>query len=360
MKVAIITDQHFGARNDSVNFLDFYEKFYREVFFPKLKEEGIKTVLILGDTFDRRKYVNFYSLKRTKEMFFDILERELIDVYMLAGNHDTYFKNTNDVNSVDLLLREYENVVVLDTPQTIHLEYGEVNHDVCMIPWICPENYDRCMEEMKNTSADICMGHFEIDGFAMYRGMPSHEGLDRGLFNKFDFTFSGHYHHKSSNGDIYYLGNPYELTWQDYNDPRGFHLFDLSSRQLEFIQNPYTMFHKVTYDDKVESITDLTNKDFSSYTNTYVKVVVVNKTNPYLFDKFMNNLYNVNPADITIAEDLVDYSEGLDDEMVDQAEDTLTVLNKFVDNINEENIYNNKLKNILKELYVEALNQEQA
>lgn len=360
MKVAIITDQHFGARNDSVNFLDFYEKFYREVFFPKLKEEGIKTVLILGDTFDRRKYVNFYSLKRTKEMFFDILERELIDVYMLAGNHDTYFKNTNDVNSVDLLLREYENVVVLDTPQTIHLEYGEVNHDVCMIPWICPENYDRCMEEMKNTSADICMGHFEIDGFAMYRGMPSHEGLDRGLFNKFDFTFSGHYHHKSSNGDIYYLGNPYELTWQDYNDPRGFHLFDLSSRQLEFIQNPYTMFHKVTYDDKVESITDLTNKDFSSYTNTYVKVVVVNKTNPYLFDKFMNNLYNVNPADITIAEDLVDYSEGLDDEMVDQAEDTLTVLNKFVDNINEENIDNNKLKNILKELYVEALNQEQA
>ena len=360
MKVAIITDQHFGARNDSVNFLDFYEKFYRDVFFPKLKEEGIKTVLILGDTFDRRKYVNFYSLKRTKEMFFDILERELIDVYMLAGNHDTYFKNTNDVNSVDLLLREYENVVVLDTPQTIHLEYGEVNHDVCMIPWICPENYDRCMEEMKNTSADICMGHFEIDGFAMYRGMPSHEGLDRGLFNKFDFTFSGHYHHKSSNGDIYYLGNPYELTWQDYNDPRGFHLFDLSSRQLEFIQNPYTMFHKVTYDDKVESITDLTNKDFSSYTNTYVKVVVVNKTNPYLFDKFMNNLYNVNPADITIAEDLVDYSEGLDDEMVDQAEDTLTVLNKFVDNINEENIDNNKLKNILKELYVEALNQEQA
>ena len=360
MKVAIITDQHFGARNDSVNFLDFYEKFYRDVFFPKLKEEGIKTVLILGDTFDRRKYVNFYSLKRTKEMFFDILERELIDVYMLAGNHDTYFKNTNDVNSVDLLLREYENVVVLDTPQTIHLEYGEVNHDVCMIPWICPENYDRCMEEIKNTSASICMGHFEIDGFAMYRGMPSHEGLDRGLFNKFDFTFSGHYHHKSSSGDIYYLGNPYELTWQDYNDPRGFHLFDLSSRQLEFIQNPYTMFHKVTYDDKVESITDLTNKDFSSYTNTYVKVVVVNKTNPYLFDKFMNNLYNVNPADITIAEDLTDYSEGLDDEMIDQAEDTLTVLNKFVDNINEENIDNNKLKNILKELYVEALNQEQA
>jgi DNA repair exonuclease SbcCD nuclease subunit len=356
MKVAIITDQHFGARNDSVNFLDYYEKFYRDIFFPKLREEGIKTLLILGDTFDRRKYVNFYTLKRTKEMFFDILETQGIEVHMLAGNHDTYFKNTNDVNSVELLLQEYGNVHVIDSPEEIFVG----PHQICMMPWICPENYDESIELLKNTKASVCMGHFEIEGFAMYRGMPSHEGLDRGLFNKFDFTFSGHYHHKSSSGDIYYLGNPYELTWQDYNDPRGFHIFDLSSRQLEFIQNPFTMFHKVTYDDKLESITDLTSKDFSSYTNTYVKVVVVNKTNPYLFDKFMNNLYNVNPADITIAEDLTDYSEGLDDEMVDQAEDTLTVLNKFVDNIAEENIDNNKLKNILKELYVEALNQEQA
>ena len=118
------------------------------------------------------------------------------------------------------------------------------------------------------------------------------------------------------------------------------------------------MFHKVVYDDKVESITDLTNKDFSSYTNTYVKVVVVNKTNPYLFDKFMNNLYNVNPADITIAED---FSELTDDEtLVDEAEDTLTILNKYVDGITEESIDNDKLKLLLKELYVEALNTEQA
>jgi hypothetical protein len=133
---------------------------------------------------------------------------------------------------------------------------------------------------------------------------------------------------------------------------------DFWKDEIEFIPNPNRMFHKIIYDDKVDTIKEIDSKDLSEYKNTYVKVVVVNKTNPYLFDKFMNNLYSVNPADITIAEDLTDYSEGLEDEMVDQAEDTLTVLNKFVDNINEENIDNGKLKTILRELYVEALNME--
>jgi DNA repair exonuclease SbcCD nuclease subunit len=356
MKIAIITDQHFGARNDSIHFLDYYERFYRDTFFPTLEEHGINTVLILGDTFDRRKYVNFYTLKRTREMFFDKLYAKGIQVHMLAGNHDTYFKNTNDVNSVDLLLQEYNNIQVISEPKTITV--GETQ--VCMMPWICPENYKDSLNELNNTTADICMGHFEIQGFAMYRGMPSQEGLSRELFRKFDFTFSGHYHHRSSADGIHYLGNPYELTWQDYNDTRGFHLFDLSSRDLTFIENPNVMFHRITYDDKEESITEITNKDLTKLANTYVKVVVINKTNPYLFDKFMEKLYNVNPVDVTIAEDFTDLTEGIEDDMVNQAEDTITIINKFVDGIHEEHIDNEKLKTVMRELYVEALNTEQA
>lgn len=355
MKIALITDQHFGARNDSIQFLDFYEKFYKDTFFPRLKEEQINTVLILGDTFDRRKYVNFYTYKRAREMFFDKLHQLGIKVFMLAGNHDTYFKNTNEVNSVRLLLQEYDNITVIDHPTTISV----YDKPICMIPWICPENYEQTIEVINETDATICCGHFEIEGFAMYRGMPSHEGLSRGLFRKFDYTFSGHYHHKSSADSIYYLGNPYELTWQDYNDTRGFHIFDLDSTELRFVANPNIMFHKLTYDDKSESITEITGKDLNKYTNTYVKVVVVNKTNPFLFDRFMENLYKVNPIDITIAEDFTDLTEGVEDDMIDQAEDTLTIINKYVDNIQEQHIDNNKLKTVLKELYVEALNTEQ-
>jgi DNA repair exonuclease SbcCD nuclease subunit len=355
-----LTDTHWGARGDSLVFINYFEDFYRDVFFPKLLEENITHLLMLGDTFDRRKYINYVTLSHAKRIFFDKLQEYNILTYMLVGNHDTSYKNTNEVNSVDLLLKEYKNITVIDEPMTIHLNYESEADDILMIPWICADNYNRCLEEINNSKATLCAGHFEIAGFAMYRGHPTMEGLDRGNFRKFDWTFSGHYHHKSSNDDIHYLGNPMELTWQDFNDPRGFHLFDLSNRQLKFIENPNVMFHRITYDDKENSITEINNKDLSKYTGTYVKVVVLNKTNPYLFDKFMANLYNVNPIDITIAEDFADLTEGVEDDMINEAEDTITIINKFVDGIQEEHIDNDKLKTVLKELYIEALNLEQA
>jgi hypothetical protein len=212
------------------------------------------------------------------------------------------------------------------------------------------------MEELKNTTAPICMGHFEIEGFQMYRGAPSHEGLDPKLFDRFDVVFSGHYHHKSSKGNIHYLGNPYELTWQDYDDKRGFHIFDLKTHELEFIPNPYRMFHKLTYDDKVSSIKEIQEMDLAPFASVYVKVVVINKTNPYLFDMLINKLYQVNPIDITIAEDFTDVEDIMDDD-IDQAEDTITILNKYVDNLTTD-LEKSKLKTLFQEIYIEALNEE--
>lgn len=351
MKVALITDQHFGARNDSIHFLDFYEKFYSGTFFPTLEKEGVKHVLILGDTFDRRKYVNFYSLQRAKRMFFDPLAEKGIQVHMLVGNHDTYYKNTNEVNSPELVLEDYSNINIISSPTVITLD----GTNILMMPWICSENQEESLNMLKTAKAEICMGHFEIAGFAMYRGMKSEEGLERSLFNRFDFTFSGHYHHKSSSNDIHYLGNPYELTWQDYNDNRGFHIFDLSTRTFDFIVNPNRMFIRIDYDDKANDIKTISGMDLTTYKNTYVKVVVVNKTNPYLFDMFINRLYDAGTLDISIAED---FSEVEDDEQdVDQAEDTVTILNKYVDNLTTD-LDKVKLKEIMKTLYVEALNEE--
>jgi DNA repair exonuclease SbcCD nuclease subunit len=349
MKVAIITDTHWGARNDSMAFIEYFDKFYTNVFIPKLVEEKIDTVLMLGDTFDRRKYTNHVSLSHAKRIYFDPLSKLGITVHMIVGNHDTAYKNTNDINSPDLLLREYDNINVIDKPTTINVG----GFDICMMPWICPENYDASIAEMTTTKADICMGHFEIAGFAMYRGMESHEGLPKDLFDKFDMVFSGHYHHKSDDGHIYYLGNPYELTWQDYNDPRGFHLFDVSSRKLEFIRNPYTMFARVEYNDKEQEPVDLDALDLKQ---TYVKLVVVNKTDYYKFDKFITKLYNKGCHEIKIIEDMSEFQDGEIGEEIN-LEDTLSVLSHYVDSI-ETDVDKEQVKTFMRTLYTEAVNIE--
>jgi DNA repair exonuclease SbcCD nuclease subunit len=349
LKVAIITDQHFGARNDSIAFLDFFQKFYDDTFFPALDAADINTVLILGDTFDRRKYVNFYALDRAKKMFFDKLEERGIRVHMLAGNHDTYYKNTNDVNSPDLLLVEYGNIDVISKPETIVID----GTSICMMPWICPENYQESLDHIKNTKAEVCMGHFEIAGFAMHRGMESHDGLAKETFEKFDLVFSGHYHHRSSAQHIHYLGNPYELTWQDYNDPRGFHLFDLDTRELEFICNPYRMFERIEYNDKDQEPIDL---DLIELEQKYVKLVVVNKTDFYKFDKFIQKLYNKGCHEIKIIEDMTEFQDGEIGEEIN-LEDTLSVLSHYVDSI-ETDVDKEQIKTYMRTLYTEAVNIE--
>ena len=349
MKVAIITDQHFGARNDSIAFLDFFEKFYDNTFFPTLDANSISTVLVLGDTFDRRKYVNFYALDRAKKMFFDKLEERGIRVHMLAGNHDTYYKNTNEVNSPDLLLVEYGNIDVISKPETIVVD----GTSICMMPWICPENYQESLDHIKNTKAEICMGHFEIAGFAMYRGMESHDGLAKETFEKFDLVFSGHYHHRSSDKHIHYLGNPYELTWQDYNDPRGFHLFDLDTRELEFICNPYRMFERIEYNDKDQDPIDL---DVIQLEQKYVKLVVVNKTDFYKFDKFIQKLYNKGCYEIKIIEDMSEFQDGEIGEEIN-LEDTLSVLANYIDSV-ETDVDKEQIKTFMRTLYTEAVNVE--
>jgi len=349
LKVVIITDQHFGARNDSIAFLDFYQKFYDNTFFPTLDASGIDTVLVLGDTFDRRKYVNFYALDRAKKMFFDKLEERGITVYMLAGNHDTYFKNTNEVNSPDLLLAEYNNIEVIDEPKTINVN----GFEVCMLPWICPENYTQSLDEIKNTTSTICMGHLEIAGFAMYRGMESHEGFSAETFSKFDLVFSGHYHHRSNNSNIHYLGNPYELTWQDYNDPRGFHLFDFTTRQLDFVENPYRMFERLEYTDKEVEPIDLDQLELK---DKYIKLVVLEKTDFYKFDKFIQKLYNKGCHEIKIVEDFSEFQEGEINEEIN-LEDTVSVLSNYIESI-ETDVDKEKVKSYMRGLYTEAINIE--
>jgi len=168
---------------------------------------------------------------------------------------------------------------------------------------------------------------------------------------------SGHFHHKYSDGQITYVGTPGEMTWSDYNDPRGFHVFDTETREMEFVQNPYRMFHKISYDDAVTDFEHWQKFNYNELKDSFIKVVVLNKQNPYLFDNVIDNLYKAGVSDISIVEDFTETLIENDDELVNQAEDTMTILGKYIDNLTL-NVDNDKLKALMKEVYVEALTTE--
>jgi len=351
MRICLLGDTHFGIRNDSKAFHTFYEKFYSQVFFPILEKRGVRTIIQLGDLFDRRKYVNFFTLAESRRYFFDECAKRGITLHALIGNHDIFWRESLDVNSPNLLLKDYDNIHLWSTPGTLELD--GIKFD--MIPWICKDNEQKIFEFINNSSSPVCLGHFELSGFPLMRGVESQEGIDGKFLSSYNHVYSGHYHTSSSKDNITYIGTPYELFWSDYKDQKMFGIIDTETLKVDYVENPNRIFYKIMYDDTDEKQVNKINCD--KYKDCYVKVIVTNKQNPYLFDMLMDKLYKAGPIDVSIVEDFNAIMEEEDD-IINQAEDTMTILSKFIDG-QQLNISNSeKLKTLMRELYVEALSQE--
>ena len=345
MKVAIITDQHFGARKNSKLFHDYFLKFYNDVFFPTLVKEGITTVIDMGDTFDSRKGIDFSALSWAKENYYDRLSELGIRVHTIVGNHTAYYKNTNNINAVDLLLREYDNVVVYSKPEEVCID----NLDVLMIPWINQENEEETLQLIKKTVCPVAMGHLELRGFAINRQIVMEHGMESELYSKFERVFSGHYHTRSAQGNIHYLGNAYELYWNDVNDTRGFHIFDTETLEHTPVNNPYKMFYNIYYED-----TNYQTFDTREYEDKIVKVIVRKKTDTKKYEKFIDKLHASNIAELKVVENY-DFAGWYDNKEFEsfESEDTFSILNRYIEE-SEIDLNKSTIQKILQEVYQEA------
>ena len=342
MKIAIITDQHFGARKNSKLFHDYFLEFYNNVFFPTLEEYGITTVVDMGDTFDSRKGIDFSALSWAKNNYYDRLQEMGVKVHTIVGNHTAYYKNTNNVNAVDLLLREYDNVTVYSQPTEVML--GQL--PTLFIPWINQENEKNTFKLIENTSCKCAMGHLELQGFRVNSQIIMEHGLESKLFEKFTRVYSGHYHTRSTNGTVYYLGNPYEMFWNDVKDSRGFHIFDTETLEHTPINNPYRMFYNIYYED-----TNYQTFDTREYENKIVKVIVRKKTDIKKFEKFIDKLYSSGIAELKIVENF-QIQESEDFEAF-ESEDTLSILNRYIEEA-EINLDKSIIQKMIYEIYQEA------
>ena len=344
--IALLTDTHIGARKGSKFIQDHFQKFYREVFFPTIRELNVDAVIHLGDAFDSRKTIDLQSLRWAKDEIFEPLSD--FKVHMVVGNHDAYYKNTNLTNSPELILKDYSNIQTYSNPQQITIS-GE---KILLLPWICEENRAKSLEMINKSNARFAMGHLELAGFYSHRGHTFEEDrtiISNDALAKFDKVFSGHFHTRSDNGKIYYIGNPYEMFWNDVDDPRGFVVFDTETQDIQYYNNSNTLFHIIYYEDINYKLFNA-----SRYANKIVKVVVRKKSSQKDFDKFIDKLISVGVYDLKIVENFT-ITESGDFSVDDIEENTLSLLNRYIEDIDVDgDIDTDRIKSIISEVYKEA------
>lgn len=356
-KIAILGDCHFGVRNDAMIFHNHMRKFFEGVFFPYLLKHNIKHIVQVGDIFDRRKYINFKTMNESIDYFFSKLVEYGITMDVLVGNHDIYYRESLQINSPDIMLQDkYPNISIHQHPTEVTI--GGLK--TLMVPWICKENKTECMAKISSSKARVLFGHLELSGFQMYKGQFSLQGESAGrLFDGYELVMSGHYHTKSSKDVIHYLGTPYEMTWADHGDKKGFHILDTDTLELEHIENDNYMFYKLIYDDTPfagESYEAMV-KDikFEKFTDKFVKLLVREKYSPYWFDMFLDDLANANIHHLQIVEDAIYMDSEYDEEILNETEDTLSILSSYVQQLDIKEDERIAVDSVLKSCYNDAI-----
>jgi DNA repair exonuclease SbcCD nuclease subunit len=316
------------------------------VFFPYLDNHGIKHIIHMGDFMDRRKFVNFQTLHEVRNKFIKALSDRGIVMDLILGNHDVYYKNTIEINSPNELFYDHKNIIVHDKPIIMMLGKTAVGY----VPWIAKGNQEECFDFMKTAPVKILFGHFEISGYEAVRGVEHHEGMDASMFSGYDAIYSGHFHCKQSKGNIHYLGTQYQMTFSDLNEVKGFHIFDTETLGMEFIENPYQMFHQLPYDDLAQDYTIYNCKDFK---DTFVKIVIKNKTKPIMYDNLIDRL-NMTPVHGITVVDASEKTKNAANVQVDMSKDTLSLICDEIDTM--ENVIDpSRLKGLIREIYAESL-----
>ena len=347
MKVAVLNDTHCGIRNSSEIFLENAEKFFTEIFFPYCKENGIEQILHLGDYYDHRKFVNFKALNHNRKYFLDPLRKLGMKMDIIPGNHDTYYKNTNDLNSLKECLGHYMNEIHIVMEPSV-MEYGSLR--IALLPWINSENYETSMKFIQECKADWLGAHLELNGFEMMRGIKNTHGMSPDIFKRFELVLTGHFHCSSRRDNIWYLGSQTEFFWSDAHDPKYFHVIDTETRDVEKIRNPHTLFEKIVYND--EKI-DYNNYDVSNLDKKFVKVIVVNKSDTFLFDRFIDRIQNRDIHELKIAENFNEFiGENVEDEGL-AFDDTSQLVDDYIESVDTD-LDKDRIKVQMRELMTEA------
>lgn len=279
MKYGLMTDIHFGMKKNSKIILDWQmEAFYKS--FRIFKENGVESIVILGDVFDNRINNSTYIKHIFRTRFLDPLRRDFKNIYFIIGNHDMFYRNKRECNIIyELVGDRYDNVHVIEDITRID--------NIVMIPWICKE-YDIHTIIRERKSGGIVLGHLEINGFRMTSGgKVCDDGLNASVFKGFDMVLSGHFHLREKIQNIQYLGTMIGLTWGEFHGEHGVHILDSTKEELEFYPLNINMFETMKFENKIYSPEEL-----ELYRNKIVKILV-DEGDDGLFENLTSRLSDI-------------------------------------------------------------------
>jgi hypothetical protein len=216
-----------------------------------------------------------------------------------------------------------------------------------LVPWVCKENLNAVQSVLASSTSTYCAGHFEFNGFELFRGQLAKTNYDHAEYKKFEKVFSGHYHHMSSKDNIIYTGTPYELTWQDCATTKGFFVIDSTS--IEMIVNPHTLYSSF-------ALSEYATIPESIVRDKHVKVKVDIELTPKKRDALLEHIYSMKPHTLKLIEQSIDVSDAKEVSYNDVTS-VPDVIKDYVENITvDQSLDKVVLSDVLIQLFVEAGN----
>jgi len=323
MKIGLIGDLHLGCRGNSRYMMEFsHDYILRKIdYFASI---GIEDIILAGDITDNRTIIHMLNINFLRKTLKAKIEEHDLNVIVLAGNHDSFYKHELTITSVELLMSDYCKVVT--TPWNF-------NDEIDIIPWVCDGNEVHVNDYLSSPSK-YCVGHFELQGFQLSKNVYSKDGMDAAKLKSYTKVLSGHYHVKQDAGNIFYLGTPYPVTWTEYGTQKGVYVLDTDLDTLKFIENDDSdsLFHVVNFN---------TEPDFK-YEDCIGKVVkcnIIEKATPVKMKKFFEEMGNID----LIKLEYIDHTEieKVDGEVISDL--TGTDLNATIQSYIKENKLSDKV-----------------
>ena len=360
--IAILGDLHFSHSGHSHDKFEQQMDFIENQFFPYLIENNIKTVFQLGDVFHDRNRADWFILNELKKRFFGWFDENNINIHILCGNHDTYFKSTLEHNSLSETAQEFSNVHIYIKPTKIKCG----SYVIGINPWIIDNSKPNLTENV-----DICLGHFNVMGLPMMKGINSRDGIQYDTFKKYKLVLSGHFHIRTIVDNFHMIGSPFQLNWGDYNQARGFIVLD-DKFNFEYIQNSINpQFVKIYYDDG-----NISSLGFAPYTDVptiitkeealliakhnYCRIFTRGIEDQLEFEAFYNSLLQVSLNDykidsVSLNEAIEEYDSTEFDVSFEEGESTIQLILSSIDGmVFDKSIDKNLLLSLAKVEYKNA------